>query len=195
MKSELDVKITAGLAIIIFAILAVKEGENFAGEVFSVFSSAISYTVVARLLYVKWLWKTKLFRWLECLHGVPYLEGIWAGEYHSTGNPNTPADRLKGAAEVEIRQPNIHTIKVIRRSNESTSRSFGEEIVKGEDGITQLIYSYRSEPKATVRDRSPISYGSARLTLTRETVRKLEGDYWSDQKTTGTLDLTKKENT
>lgn len=191
MKSELDVKLTAGLAILIFAVLAIREGQNFASQILSVFSSAISWTVVVRLLYVKWLWKLKPLRWLESIHHVPYLEGVWTGEYHSTGNPNTPPDRLKGAAEVEICQPNIHTIKVIRRSIESTSRSFGEEILKGDDGIIQLIYSYRSEPKATVRDRSSISYGSARLTLERNGTAKLEGDYWTDQKTTGTLALTK----
>ncbi len=190
MKSSLDVKLTAGLAIVVFAILAILKGDQFAKEILSVFSTAISWTVLGRLLYVKWLWKTKPFRWLGFVHKVPYLEGKWTGEYHSTGNPNTPPDRLRGAAEVEICQPSIHTIKIIRRSAESTSRSFGEEFLYGDDGITQVIYSYMSEPKATVRHRSAISYGSARLTLDKA-AQILEGDYWTDQKTTGTLSLQK----
>ena len=115
------------------------------------------------------------------------------GEYQSTGNVNTGMEKRSGPVEVEICQPSIHTLKIIRRSLESTSRSFGEEFLYDCDGIVQIIYSYRSEPKATVRERSAISYGSARLMLDKVNSKKIEGDYWTDQKTTGTLSLVKKE--
>lgn len=187
MRSDLDVKITAGLAIFMFAALAVFKGSDFSRDVVSVVSTAVTWTVILRLLFVKWMWKWKILRFLEQVHKVPCLEGKWIGEYHSTGNPNTPPDRLKGVAEVEICQPDIHTIKVVRKSEESTSRSFGEEINVSNDGLTHLTYTYLSEPKATVRDRSPISYGAARLSFTKGERQKLEGNYWTDQKTTGFL--------
>lgn len=189
MKSQMDVKVTAGLAIVIFGLMAVAKGSDFSKDLVSVISSAISWTVIVRLLFVKWAWKCKLFKIFEKLHKIPNLEGKWEGQFHSTGNSNTPKDRLIGEVEVEICQPDIHTIKVVRKSDESTSRSFGEVFEVSEDGLTHFTYSYVSEPKATVRDRSQISYGTVRLVLNQKPVPTLEGNYWTDQKTTGTYNL------
>ncbi|WP_291516614.1 hypothetical protein [Bdellovibrio sp. ArHS] len=191
MKSQMDVKVTAGLAIIIFGLMAVFKGSDFSKDLVSLISSAISWTVIVRLLFVKWAWKWKLFKILERLHKVPNLEGKWKGQFNSTGNSNTPSDRLNGKVEVEICQPDIHTIKVVRKSDESTSRSFGEMFEVSDDGLIHFTYSYVSEPKATVRDRSPISYGTVRLVLSRTPALALEGNYWTDQKTTGTYNLKK----
>lgn len=92
-----------------------------------------------------------------------------------------------------IVQPDMFTIRVLRNSDESGSASFGEELSKDDDGTWKLYYSYRSEPNALVRDRSPISYGTARLRTARNDLKALKGDYWTDQKTTGVLTLARKD--
>lgn len=191
MKTSLDVKFTAFLGIIVFLFLAVFKGPEFWKDLWSNISTAVTIALAIRWVLFKWVWKWKCFRFLENLHHVPYVEGVWVGKYRSTGNEKTPPDRLEGFAELEICQPDINTLKFIRKSGESTSRSFGENIYRGDDGIIQFRYSYLSEPKAEVRERSPISYGSAILTYSRSP-EHLDGNYWTDQKTTGTLELTRK---
>lgn len=193
MKSDLDVKLTAGLAIAVFAVLVVLEGQAFWSNAWSVAMRAIGWTTIVRLAYVRWIWKWAILSACERVHSVPNLEGSWVGTFHSTGNHKTPEDRREGDIEVEITQPTIHTVKVTRRSDESVSHSFAETFERGEDGAVYLTYSYQSVPKAAVRDRSGISYGTARLVLRRGKPCRLEGSYWSDQKTTGDLNLSKVE--
>jgi hypothetical protein len=191
MRSDLDVKVTAGIGIFVFLALLIFKGTDVFKDIVSVASTAISITVFVRYLFVKWIWKYPVIRFLEPLHKVPIIEGEWAGEIESTGNLQTPSDRNRVTVSVKIRQPDIHTVRVIRSSDESSSRSFNESIEVFDDGSTVLTYSYRSEPIAAVRDRSPISYGTAKLTLRRESPLRLEGDYWTDQKTTGRMSITR----
>jgi hypothetical protein len=46
---------------------------------------------------------------------------------------------------------------------------------------------YRNDPKVSVRDRSPIHFGGMHLRVSGEDA--LEGDYWTDRKTSGRLTL------
>lgn len=188
MKSELDAKITIGLGIAIFLLLAALKGPKFSEDILSVASSAISATVIFRFLFIKWIWK-----WIPfAICRVPFLEGEWKGGVESTGNDKTPADRTQVKVDVSIIQPDMFSVKVIRRSDESASTSFGEILTNESDGTVELLYSYRSEPNAMVRDRSPISYGTARLRTNLKDLESLKGDYWTDQKTTGVLSLKRK---
>lgn len=190
MKSQLDVKITLGTGIAVFVLLALFSDALTVKELLSLIGKAISITVVARYLFVKWIWKWRWLRFLENLHGTPYLEGEWDGIVNSTGNDSTPADRKKVNVAVKICQPDIFSVKIIRTSDEGSSSSSGGAIQKMEDGRYVLSYSYLSDPDATVRKRSPISYGAARLILVSSD--SLSGNYWTDQKTTGTLVLKRK---
>lgn len=193
MKSDLDVKLTlwSGLLIFVGIVLINLGGKDLADSIFSFISQAVLITSLARYAFVKWIWKWNCLSWLERFHNVPNLEGKWTGTYESSGNDKTPADKLIGKADVEIIQPSIHKIKIIRSSDESISRSMGEDISETDDGFYYLTYSYLSEPKATVRDRSAISYGSARLAMRKTDRNKIEGNYWTDQKTIGVISLSR----
>lgn len=192
MKTNLDIKFTAFISIFVFLFIILIKGELSWNTLWSNISTAATVALAFRWVLYKWVWKWKFLSVLEHFHGVPYLEGNWVGKYDSTGNTNTPFDRLTGDAELEICQPDILTLKFIRRSGESASRSYGENIHRGDDGIVQLRYSYLNEPNATVRPRSPISYGSTILNYSRARKEILSGSYWTDQKTTGTLEFIRK---
>jgi hypothetical protein len=47
-------------------------------------------------------------------------------------------------------------------------------------------------PKAGVRERSEIHYGSTILNFDGFNVTKMDGEYWTDRKTTGEIILLKK---
>ena len=51
---------------------------------------------------------------------------------------------------------------------------------------------YLNTPKAGVRERSEIHYGSTILNFDGFKVTKMDGEYWTDRETTGEITLTKK---
>lgn len=190
MKNSLDVKITSGLAIFFFVLILVIKGD-IEKNVLSAATSGISLAAFFRFAFVKWIWKWRWLRWLERFHGVPFLEGNWTGQFDSSGNARTPADRLSGEVKVAIIQPDIHSIRIIRTSDESRSTSQGESISISDDGTGCLLYTYLSEPAGNVRNRSNISYGSAKLIFDRKNPTKLSGNYWTDQQTQGLFEIKK----
>ncbi|MFP5520408.1 MAG: hypothetical protein ACLGGX_10930 [Bdellovibrionia bacterium] len=189
MKHTWDVKLTIGLATIIFLLLAIIKGEAFAKELFGIISQTISYTFLVRLVFIKWIWKWLPF--LEFIHGTPKIEGKWAGTFESTWRPSPDAPPATGPIEVKITQPDIYHIKLTQKSGESLSHSYGEVFETLEDGSIFLNFSYKNVPNADVRDRSQISFGSARYQLERDGSYKLSGNYWTDRKSTGKITVVK----
>lgn len=189
MKHEWDVKLTAGLGAIIFLILALFKGADFSNEIPSLISSTISFTVIGRYTFIKWIWKWLPF--LERFHGVPKIEGKWTGKFESTWRATPDSPPATGPIDVKVTQPDIYHVKVTQRSGESMSYSYGEEFKTLEDGSIFLNFSYENIPNADVRDRSQISFGSARYLLERGDSLKLSGNYWTDRKSTGKIELTR----
>jgi hypothetical protein len=191
MKNSLSIKIVAGIAISTFITLLIIPDEISRKSIFSAATGAVGYTSLLAIFFAKWAWKWKILSSLGRIHKVPVLEGIWEGTFESVGNEKTPDDRKNGKVIVEISQPSISSVKVVLQTDETESRSLGEQIIHSNDGTTQLLYTYLSEPKTTVRARSAISYGSAKLRYYNKENCRLEGSYWTDQQTIGNLNLTK----
>lgn len=189
MKHTWDVKLTIGLAAVIFLLLAILKGETFAKELIGLISQTISYTFIVRLIFIKWIWKWLPF--LEFIHGIPKIEGSWSGTFESTWRPSPEAPPATGPIEVKITQPDIYHIKLTQKSGESLSHSYGEVFETLEDGSIFLNFSYKNVPNADVRERSQISFGSARYQLEREGSLKLSGNYWTDRKSTGKITVMK----
>jgi len=190
MKDESAVKATAFIAIISFIGVVLYKGANFQKELYDVITQAVSITVALRYVYVKWAWKWCSL--LEKLHSVPCLEGMWHGQFQSTWTSPDGSVPSKGTVEVKITQPNMFNIKIIQKTSESNSYSFGESFEHEADGSIFLNFSYRNEPKASIRDRSQISYGTSRYKLERNGDKAtLAGSYYTDRKTTGDVELEK----
>lgn len=191
MKDESAVKATAFIAILSFICVALYKGANFQQELVDAITQAVSITVALRYVYVKWAWKWNPF--FEKLHSVPCLEGQWDGGFQTTWQSTDGAISPKGSIYVQITQPDMFTIKITQQSGESCSYSFAESFEHEVDGSIFLNFSYRNEPKATVRDRSQISYGTSRYKLERSKDKfTLKGSYYTDRKTTGDVELERK---
>ena len=54
-----------------------------------------------------------------------------------------------------------------------------------ENGHCTLYYIFRSEKRALECDGNPPSRGSAELRIARRPALRLEGDYWTEEKTRG----------
>ena len=83
-------------------------------------------------------------------------------------------------------------VQIRIKTGESRSFSIGASFDIDKDrGQQQLFYSYLNTPKAGVRDRSEIHYGSAFLVFDGFDVNEMEGEYWTSRETTGEIHLKK----
>lgn len=147
-------------------------------------STTISINIVIWMVFIGFAWKWKIFYpWL-----VPYpnLSGKWEGFVKS----NWKEKELEPIPiEVTINQ-NFFNIQVQIKTNESRSYSIGASFdIDKERGFQQLFYTYLNTPKAGVRDRSEIHYGSTILNFDGFKVTSMDGEYWTDRETTGEITL------
>lgn len=148
----------------------------------------VTIYVIVAFVFTTWLWRLPLFQgWLVPL---PDLEGTWAGTLQSTWkDPST--DRVKPPIPILlVIKQSFSTVSCVMYSKESTSYSNAAQLSKDDESGTILLgYNYTNRPNASVRHRSEIHDGAAILSLIREPVRVLKGDYWSSRKTTGDMQI------
>jgi hypothetical protein len=75
---------------------------------------------------------------------------------------------------------------------EMKSRSmYGYFEIDEETQIKRLVYSYQSNPKSTIAHRSHRQYGTVIFEISAKNgiTSKLFGNYWTDVKTTGEIEL------
>jgi hypothetical protein len=150
-------------------------------------STTISINIILWMIFIAWAWKFKIFYpWLV---PFPNLSGDWEGTIKS----NWKEKELEPIPiEVSITQ-NFFNVQVRIKTKESRSYSIGASFdIDNERGFQQLFYTYLNTPKAGVRERSEIHYGSTILNFDGFKVTKMDGEYWTDRETTGEITLTKK---
>jgi hypothetical protein len=140
--------------------------------------------------FSKWFWKWRIFQgWLV---PFPVLQGTWQGTLISTwANPAT--GQLAGEIPmVLVIKQSFTTISctIHTYTRESHSRSYAANfLLDDESGLKQLIYTYTNKPKPSVRDRSPVHDGTALLEILKRPRRMLRGEYWTNRRTTGDIEL------
>lgn len=179
-----------GLAFIVYAIIFTLT-QNFDSidfhKAITHVSTTISINIILWMLFIAWTWKWKIFYpWLV---PFPNLSGNWEGTIKS----NWKEKELEPIPiEVSITQ-NFFNIQLRIKTKESRSYSIGASFdIDNERGFQQLFYTYLNTPKAGVRERSEIHYGSTILNFDGFKVTKMDGEYWTDRETTGEVTLTKK---
>lgn len=152
-------------------------------------STTISINIIFWVIFIKWLWKLKVFYpWLV---QVPNLSGKWEGTIKSNWNGGK-SDPIP--MEMTIDQTFLN-VQIRIKTQESRSFSIaGSFDIDKDRGQQQLFYSYLNTPKAGVRERSEIHYGSTLLVFEGFSVSEMEGEYWTSRKTTGEIHLKKAKN-
>ena len=146
---------------------------------------AVSMTLV---VFDAWAWKLPFFRgWLI---KRPNLNGTWKTELQSnwidpgTGNTIPPI----GCYTVIRQTASLLSIRLVTAESRSESVSAGIEVCP--DGTFEVNCSYRNKPKALYRSRSEVHYGAMILAAESANPSRLDGEYWTDRKTSGSLVLT-----
>lgn len=169
---------------IIIGLLRGHYGQIYINVLWEDFGTSLSIVSIIGFCLNKWMWKWSIFHgWLV---PFPCLEGEWEGDIFYNWNGTDKEKKIK----IKIKQSFLQ-IQVLIETNESYSNSICASFDFDEmRGHRELIYSYINVPDVTIRERSQIHYGTARLRY-KEKDKTLEGTYWTDRKSVGDIILTK----
>ena len=138
-------------------------------------------------IFMQWGWRWKRLQgWLV---PFPDLNGTWEGKFQTNWRNAEGKTPDPIAVILTIRQHFGH-ISCVMRTAEMESHSYAEGFcIDTERQIRQLCYSYTSKPSVRLRDRSTPHDGTILFNILGQPIRKLEGEYWTQRQTTGTVTL------
>ncbi|SRR2546425_3639452 len=185
MISRLQLSTLIAAAALVWALLLIVEGAAVGPEFARPFNTVIGVLVILLWVCERWGWRWQLLHpWFVA---TPVLHGTWRGQIVSTWvDPATGQQIAPIEAYVAITQT-ASTIRMRMMTRESESELLGASIVREANGLLRLYGTYRNTPRQEVRHRSPIHHGGLFLDIHDEPPRRLEGQYWTDRKTTGSL--------
>ncbi len=180
----------AGFSAIVLFLAALVQGFDLRDfiDVLRLIPIVATADCIAYFVFTVWLWRWKLFQgWLI---PFPDLNGTWQG--HIETNWKDAEGKTPGPI------PTILTIKqsfgrmsCVMRTGEMESHSYLEGFCIDKDAqVRRLCYSYTSRPKASLRERSTPHDGTMLFNIIGKPVHKLEGEYWTQRQTSGTVTLT-----
>jgi hypothetical protein len=142
---------------------------------------------IAYFVFAAWLWRWKhLQGWLI---PFPDLNGTWQG-YIQTNWKDVEGKTPGYIPAILTIKQSFGRLSCVMRTGEMESHSYIEGFCIDRDAqVRRLCYSYTSRPKATLRERSTPHDGTMLLNIIGEPVQKLEGEYWTQRQTTGTVTL------
>ncbi len=188
------ISLFAGFSAIVlfFAALIQKfDPRNFL-ELLRLIPFVVTVDFFSYLIFIKWLWRWNLLQgWLI---PFPNLNGTWQGNIQTNWKDDEGRTPGPIPAILTIKQ-SFRQISCVMRTEEMESHSYTEGFdIDREAQIRRLCYSYTSRPKAALRERSTPHDGSILFKIIGIPVKKLEGEYWTQRRTTGSVLLTKRTN-
>ncbi len=180
MKEEVKtlIKISSFVAIFVFVLLLCLKI-----DILDSVSYAITGGLAFSVLFNCWIWKLPVLHPL--LIWTPNLNGKWDCIIETTYE----GKKKKINATATIKQT-FASIYVLMETKESKSTS-KNGLLERDKGTGQVILSYVYEniPGVQIRERSQIHFGAVRLEVKNKNT--VEGEYWTDRKSIGTLALTR----
>ncbi len=180
----------AGFSAIVLFVAALVQRFNLANflNVIRLIPTVATADGIAYFVFTTWFWRWKYLQgWLI---PFPNLNGTWQGHIQTCWKDdkgNTPGPI---PAILTIKQ-SFGRMSCIMRTAEMESHSYLEGFCIDKDAqVRRLCYSYTSRPKTTLRDRNTPHDGSMLFNIIGKPVHKLEGEYWTQRQTTGTVTLT-----
>lgn len=143
-------------------------------------------------MFNKYLWAWRIFKgWFV---NRPDIRGTWCVQLNSSWcNPDTGETTPPIRAYAVIRQ-SLTSLSFRLMTSESRSVLVAHSIEQQEsDDLFKLVGVYRNEPKIELQGvRSEIHHGSFALDIHGSPAIELNGFYWTDRATKGSMILSKK---
>jgi hypothetical protein len=141
--------------------------------------TASGVVVLFLLAYDRWAWRWPPFR---SLTRRPILHGTWKAELR-TSYPARAHETIECYLAITQTYSQICVDMLFDRSS---SRSMSGDLVF-EGGRCVLYYIFYTQAGALHREGNPPGRGGAALVVSREPDLYLEGDYWTERDTRGTV--------
>lgn len=120
---------------------------------------------------------------------TPNLHGTWHGVLVSDWKREDGSSLPPIGVHLVVRQT-LSTISMRLLTPESTSVLLGGSVTNEVDGVETMTGIYLNTPDILRRDGSPIHHGGLILQVQGHPPARLEGEYWTDRGTKGTLCFT-----
>lgn len=143
----------------------------------------ISLTLAFWFFYLTWGWKLPL---LNKIFNRPNINGTWFGTYVSSAEDGT--QKYEGNIAIIIKQ-NLFSVRVKSLTDKALMYSYAETfLIEKENDKQQLNYLYsQNKIKPTAEN---IRRGASELSIIiGSDSKKLFGEFWTIEKTTGFLDV------
>jgi hypothetical protein len=150
--------------------------------------TVVTCDTILGFVFIKYLWRLRIFRgWLV---PFPNLNGSYKGFIQTTWEDELTKERPNPVPATLTISQSLLRISCVMRTSEMTSYSFiGDFILDPDEQVNKLAYSYSSEPKQVVIERSPCHLGTTVFEIEETPKIRLVGQYWTGRKTTGTIEM------
>jgi len=188
MKLRSQVTLIIALAVLIWGGILYFSGGGISWNLLAPFGITVTVVTLASILFVNFIWKWGLLRrWLV---QRPNLSGTWKCKLVS--NYTVEGKGVEKTVYVVIRQ-SLLSIHFSMYTDEARSVSISENITMDRGGLFSLAIVYRNTPKVEHRqEKSEMHYGAALFTDISYDTNCIEGHYWTDRNTNGSLDFLKR---
>lgn len=186
---ELRTWVIISTAGVIWAALIVVGAVSGKPEEFRTISDVVPVLLIAVGFFERWIWR---WAFIPRLVNVPVLHGTWKGELQSLWkDPATGSGLPQKAVYLTVDQT-LTSICVRLLSDESASEQVAGVIMRPRSGPRSVSAVYVNTPRVDHRGASPIHYGGLLLRVVGAfPPRQLEGEYWTDRQSKGTLSFDK----
>lgn len=192
IKEEAAIWIQILVAVVIWILLqlAFLSKLSIDAESLKLLPEVVTIYTVLHLLFTKGNgWRLPFLQgWLV---PFPDLQGTWQGTIKTTWKNTETGDTPPAIPVILVIKQSFDAISCVMYTKESSSRSNAALLLEEDDsGIKELSYNYTNTPELNARLRSPIHEGAAKLRIITVPKRSLQGEYWTNRKTTGEMTLT-----
>lgn len=189
MLSRIQISTLLILAFGAWTVLLWVRGFHLSWELFWPFSLVLSFVGITAAAFDRWLWRLPFLRgWFV---QRPDVTGTWRVNLTSewvnakTGEKVAPIDCYMAVKQT------LSTLNMRLLTPESSSWFIAHNITLSDDDVYQIAGVYINKPKLPLRgERSEIHYGAVLLDIQGAPAKSLEGDYWTDRNSRGTIRLT-----
>lgn len=161
-------------------------------------TTVVPVVLVLLGVFDNWLWKS---RWLSgWFTNRPVLCGTWQVVLQTEWvDPITGTTPGPITCYMAVRQT-FSTLSMRLMTLESSSWLIAHNIVRSNDGVYQVAGVYMNRPQLKQRGessekRSEIHYGALLLDVQGRPATSLQGHYWTDRRTRGTMQFRAKKDT
>ena len=137
------------------------------------------------LAFDRWAWRWSI--WRQWLVRRPNIGGSWLVELASNWIDPSSVQQVPAKGACLVVRQTYSSLSIRLLTDESASKLRAGAIVQEVDGEYEVLGVYLNEPDAAIRERSAIHYGAIRLSLIGSPVAAIDGHYWTDRGTRGTI--------